>query len=225
MYKNKKIIALTRHNHTIMETGGEQRNFIRKETMIMSNKTSVQTTTRFTTFQIALVALMTAVTCIMGPLSIPIPISPVPISLTNLAIYFITCILGWKLGTLSYILYLCIGLAGLPVFSSFSSGFGKLFGPTGGYLIGFIFLAILSGICFEQTNNKIWQFLGLILGTAVCYLFGTGWLCYQADLTFYQGLWAGVIPYIPGDLVKIILAILFAPIIRRRLETAGFALR
>ena len=79
----------------------------------MTNQSSVRTETKakFTTFQIALVALMTAITCVMGPLSIPIPISPVPISLTNLAIYFITCILGWKLGTLSYILYLCIGLA------------------------------------------------------------------------------------------------------------------
>ena len=193
----------------------------------MTNQSSARTETKakFTTFQIALVALMTAITCVMGPLSIPIPISPVPISLTNLAIYFITCILGWKLGTLSYILYLCIGLAGLPVFSAFSSGFGKLFGPTGGYLIGFIFLAIISGICFEKTNNKVLLILGLILGTAVCYLFGTAWLCYQANLTFYQGLWAGVIPYIPGDLVKIILAVLFAPVIRRRLEAAGFSLR
>lgn len=193
----------------------------------MTNNTSVssETKTKFTTFQIALVALMTAITCVMGPFSIPIPVSPVPISLTNLAIYFITCIIGWKLGTLSYLLYLCIGIAGLPVFSSFSSGFGKLLGPTGGYLIGFIFLAIISGICFEKTNNRIFQIIGLILGTAVCYLFGTVWLCYQAGLTFYQGLWAGVIPYIPGDLVKIVLTVLFAPVIRKRLEMAGFKMR
>ena len=193
----------------------------------MTNNTSVTTETKstFTTFQIALVALMTAITCVMGPFSIPIPISPVPISLTNLAIYFITCIIGWKLGTLSYLLYLCIGIAGLPVFSSFSSGFGKLLGPTGGYLIGFIFLAVISGICFEKTDNRILQIIGLILGTAVCYLFGTAWLCYQAGLTFYQGLWAGVIPYIPVDLVKIILAVLFAPVIRKRLEMAGFKMR
>ena len=193
----------------------------------MTNNTSVTTETKstFTTFQIALVALMTAITCVMGPFSIPIPISPVPISLTNLAIYFITCIIGWKLGTLSYLLYLCIGIVGLPVFSSFSSGFGKLLGPTGGYLIGFIFLAVISGICFEKTNNRIFQIIGLILGTAVCYLFGTVWLCYQAGLTFYQGLWAGVIPYIPGDLVKIVLAVLFAPVIRKRLEMAGFKMR
>ena len=170
-----------------------------------------------------LIAVMAAVTCVLGPLSIPIGV--VPISLTNLAVYFAVYILGTKRGTLSYLVYLLIGLAGVPVFSGFTGGAGKLLGPTGGYLIGFIFLAIISGICFEKTNNKLLLIIGLILGTAVCYLFGTAWLCYQANLTFYQGLWAGVIPYIPGDLVKIILAVLFAPVIRRRLEAAGFSLR
>ena len=97
----------------------------------------------FTTFQMALIAVMAAITCILGPLSIPIPVSPVPISLTNLAIYLTVCLLGWKFGTISYLIYLLIGIAGLPVFSSFSSGFAKLLGPTGGYLIGFIPMALL----------------------------------------------------------------------------------
>ena len=96
----------------------------------------------FTTFQMALIAVMAAITCILGPLSIPIPVSPVPISLTNLAIYLTVCLLGWKFGTISYLIYLLIGIAGLPVFSGFSSGFAKLLGPTGGYLIGFIPMAI-----------------------------------------------------------------------------------
>ena len=99
----------------------------------------------FTTAQMTLTAIMAAVLCILGPLSIPIPVSPVPITLTNLAIYFSVCILGWKLGTVSYLIYLAIGLVGLPVFSSFGSGFGKLLGPTGGYLIGFIFMSFVSG--------------------------------------------------------------------------------
>ena len=76
----------------------------------------------FTTFQMALIAVMAAITCILGPLSIPIPVSPVPISLTNLAIYLTVCLLGWKFGTISYLIYLLIGIAGLPVFSGFSSG-------------------------------------------------------------------------------------------------------
>ena len=77
-------------------------------------------------------ALMAALICILGPLSIPLPISPVPISLTNLAIYFTVMLIGWKRGTVSYIIYLLIGLCGVPVFSSFTGGPGKLLGPTGG---------------------------------------------------------------------------------------------
>lgn len=165
-----------------------------------------------------LVALMTAVTCILGPMALPIPISPVPISLTNLVIYFSVALLGWKLGTLSYVIYLLLGLVGLPVFSGFSAGVGKLFGPTGGYLFGFIFMAVIAGICFEKFQNKLMIFTGLVAGTAVCYLFGTLWLAHLAGLTFTQALFAGVIPYIPGDLVKIILAILIAPEISKRVR-------
>ena len=93
-------------------------------------------------YQMAIIGVMTAIICILGPLSIPIGL--VPVSLTNLAILFALYVLGMKKGTLSCILYLLIGLIGLPVFSGFSSGPGKLLGPTGGYLIGFIFMALIS---------------------------------------------------------------------------------
>ena len=137
---------------------------------------SAVTTTKkksFTTFQMALIAVMAAITCILGPLSIPIPISPVPISLTNLAIYLTVCLLGWKFGTISYLIYLLIGIAGLPVFSGFSSGFAKLLGPTGGYLIGFIPMAIICGFAFEKFSNRGMQIVSLAIGTIVAYIFGT----------------------------------------------------
>ena len=73
-----------------------------------------------TTKQMTLIALMTALTCILGPLSIPLPFSPVPISFTNLVLYFSVFVLGTKFSTISYIVYLLIGLVGLPVFSGFS---------------------------------------------------------------------------------------------------------
>lgn len=170
---------------------------------------------------IALIGLMAAVTCIMGPLSIPLPFSPVPISLTNLAIYLTIYVLGMKKGTLSYIIYLLLGFAGLPVFSGFTSGPAKLLGPTGGYLIGFIFLAIICGIFIEKWPTKrLLCFIGMVIGTAVCYLFGTVWLAYQAGMSFYAALAAGVIPFIPGDLVKIVIAMILGTEIRKRLKKA-----
>ena len=110
---------------------------------------------RIKTRQLALIGVIAAVICILGPLSLPIGI--VPISLTNLAIYFAIYALGRKRGTLSYIVYLFIGLVGLPVFSGFSGGFPKLFGPTGGYLIGFLFMAFISGIFIDKFSNKIYM--------------------------------------------------------------------
>ena len=98
------------------------------------------------TKQMVLIALMTAVTCVLGPLSIPLPFSPVPISLTNFAIFLAIFVLGMKSGTISFIIYLLLGAVGVPVFSSFRGGFQVLAGPTGGYLIGFIFLALIMDL-------------------------------------------------------------------------------
>lgn len=174
------------------------------------------------TKSMVIIALMAAVTCILGPLSLAIPISPVPISLTNLAVYFTVYVLDRERGTISYLLYLLIGLVGVPVFSAFTGGPGKLFGPTGGYLIGFIFMAYICGFFIDKWPSKLYMhFIGMVLGTAVCYLFGTVWLAYQAGMGFYAALGAGVIPFIPGDLVKIVIALIAGPVIRKQLRRAG----
>ena len=174
------------------------------------------------TATLALIGLIAAITCIMGPFSIPLPFNLVPISLTNLVIYFTMYILGMKKGTISYCIYLLIGLVGLPVFSAFTGGPGKLLGPTGGYLIGFIFLALISGFFIDKWGNHMLLCMtGMVLGTMVCYMFGTIWLAYQAQMNFGAALWAGVIPFLPGDLIKIIIAMLLGPQIRNRLRKAG----
>lgn len=170
---------------------------------------------------IAVIGLMTAITCVLGPLSLPI--GPVPISLTNLVIYFTVVLLGWKKGTISYIVYLLLGLVGLPVFAGFTAGPAKLFGPTGGYLIGFIFLAIISGLFIEKFPGKrAMYFVGMVLGTIVCYALGTAWLAYEAEMTFQAALMAGVIPFIIGDIAKMVIAILVAPMIKNPLVKAGY---
>ena len=172
---------------------------------------------------LTLIGLMAAVTCILGPLSIIIPISPVPISFTNLAIYFTVILLGGKKGTICYLVYLLIGFVGIPVFSSFTSGPAKLLGPTGGYLIGFIFMAMISGFFVDKFPSKIYMYvLGMVLGTIVTYALGTTWLAYQANMTFVQALFAGVIPYIIGDIVKIIIATILGSTIKNQVQRAGY---
>ncbi len=190
--------------------------------MTSNVQTSGMSSSGLKTKDMVLIALITAVTCILAPFSIPIPVSPVPISLTNLVLYFSIYLLGWKFATISYIVYLLLGFVGLPVFSGFTGGVAKLAGPTGGYLVGFIFLTIIAGIFAEKSNQKgIPCCIGIILGTAVCYLFGTVWLAKQLNLTFYQGLAVGVIPYLPGDCIKMILALVFAPRIVKRIHRSA----
>ncbi len=175
---------------------------------------------RLSVRKMAVTAVMAAVICVLGPLSIPI--GPVPVSLTNLAIYIAVYVLGAFQGTLSLLIYLLIGLAGLPVFSGFAGGPEKLFGPTGGYLIGFIPLAVISGLLVERyAEKRLISFFALVLGTAVCYAFGTLWLSYQSGLDLRAALFAGVIPFIPVDLVKVVLVTGFGPRVRKRLLQAG----
>lgn len=136
---------------------------------------------------------MTAVTCVLGPLSIPLPFSPVPISLTNFAIFLAIFVLGMKSGTISFIIYLLLGAIGVPVFSSFRGGFQVLAGPTGGYLIGFIFLALIMGFALDHFDRKLVPtIIGMIIGMAVCYAFGTVWLAKLLSLSFKEGLRMGV---------------------------------
>lgn len=179
----------------------------------------METEKKFSITQIAVIGVMTAVICIMAPFSLPI--GPVPISFTNLAIYIALYVLGMKRGTISYLIYLLIGLVGVPVFSGFTGGPQKLFGPTGGYLIGFIPMAVIAGIVIDKCMKK-WYFclLAMIAGTWVCYLFGTAWLAFQANMTFKAALAAGVIPFIIEDLIKMVLALLIGPQIHKQLVKA-----
>lgn len=176
---------------------------------------------KITTYQLAVTGLMTALTCILGPMSLALPFTPVPISLTNFVVFLSVWLLGWRLGTVSYLIYLLLGLAGLPVFSGFTGGAGKLLGPTGGYLIGFIFLAVLMGIVFEKSESRLVRLAGMILGMIVAYLFGTAWLAYQSKIGLFAALGSAVIPFIPGDLVKMAIVLLIGPAIEVRLKRAG----
>lgn len=174
------------------------------------------------TKHLALTGLMAAVICILGPISLPIPISPVPVSLGFFAVYLTVYILGMKMGSVSVLIYVLLGFVGLPVFTGFSGGIGKVLGPTGGYIIGYLFMAPIMGFFIDKwKTNYALTILGMVLGTAVCYLFGTLWLAYQGGMSFSAALAAGVLPFIPADIAKLILAVLVGEPVRRRLWKAG----
>lgn len=174
------------------------------------------------TKELTLTALMAAIICVLGPLSVPLPFSPVPISLTMIGIYLAVYAVGMVRGTVAFLIYLLLGLVGLPVFSGFTGGPAKLAGPTGGYLIGFIFTGLISGFFIDRWwKNRLISGIGMILGIAVAYLFGTVWLAYGADMTFGQALALGVIPYVAFDLVKIVVLVIVGPELKKVLIRAN----
>lgn len=184
------------------------------------NDTVSATPKKMSVKTIAVIGVLTAVTCILAPLSIPI--GDVPISLTNLVIYFGLYILGTRRETVSYIVYLLIGLVGVPVFSGFTAGPAKMFGPTGGYLIGFIPLAVIAGFFIEKSGRKlVLSMIGMILGTAVCYIFGTVWYVLVMKTSVQAALTMCVYPFIVFDIIKMVLAAWIGPQIHGRLVQAG----
>ena len=143
---------------------------------------------------------------LLARLTVPIPFSPVPITGQTLGILFLGGVLGSRIGTLSVIMYIFEGLIGLQVFAGGTMGFLYLLGPTGGYLIGFIPAVYLVGYLSERgwANSLTSAFMIMIIGTLIIFLFGISWLAVTAG--FGTALSIGLYPYIPGAIIKIILA-------------------
>ena len=166
--------------------------------------------TRDYVLNITLMGLMTALICVLAPLSIQLP-GQVPISLTLMAIYFTVYLLGGAKVIVCVVLYLLLGMIGLPVFSGFTGGLGKLAGPTGGYLIGFIFTAAICGGALWLGKGKLWVYvIGMVLGCAVAYLFGTFWFKYTLSVC--------VIPFIPFDIAKIVAVAIVGTLVKKLLH-------
>ena len=184
------------------------------------------------TRRLTLCAVMAAVMCVLAPISIPI--GPVSITGGTLAIYLTVYLLGGVWGAASTLVYLLVGMVGLPVFSNYMGGINRLAGPTGGYLIGYLPMALLAGAVVEFSLRKfkvqgstgtaialVLQFLGMVAATATLYAFGTAWYCLQAGVELQAALAACVIPFIPCDLIKMAVALVVGVPVRRGLERAG----
>ncbi len=158
-------------------------------------------------------ALAAALLCVVAPFTIPGP-GAVPISLATFCVLLTALLLGWGKATAAVAVYLALGAAGLPVFAGGAGGVGILAGPTGGYLFGYLFLAFFSGL-FRQ--RSVWlQILMTLFGTAVLYTFGTAWFMIRLDQGFGFAVTVCVLPFLPGDAIKIAAAFLFRRAFSRR---------
>ena len=164
-------------------------------------------------------AVMAAVLCVLCPLSFPV--GPIPITLATLAIYFAAYVLRWQWAAASVAVYLLLGAVGLPVFSGYSGGLGRLAGPTGGYLIGYLPLAVCCALAVSLSRRRWVHLVGMVLGTALLYTLGTAWYCLQSGVGLADAAAKCVWVFLPGDALKIAFALFLGPILRGRLAAAG----
>lgn len=180
----------------------------------------METKTKNSVYPLVMTAVMAAVIAAVAPFALPI--GPIPITLGTLVMYLAGYVLGGKRAGVAVLVYVLLGAVGVPVFNGFTGGLGVVAGPTGGYIIGFIPLAFLSGLAVERfPQNRLLQFVGMVIATAVLYALGTAWFCVQAGKSLTAALSVCVFPFIPGDLAKMAVAMVLGPMVRERLVRAG----
>ena len=161
-------------------------------------------------------SLMAALTAAGAYLAIPI--GPVPIVLQNLFVMLAGLLLGAKWGLASVLLYLLLGAVGLPVFAGGAGGAAHFLGPTGGYLLGYApAVAIIGTVSHVKKPGFVTDLPALITGSLVVYIFGVGWLKVVTEMPLGKAITVGMIPFLPGDALKIAVALFAAPIIRRHI--------
>jgi biotin transport system substrate-specific component len=167
------------------------------------------------TKDMVLIGLCAALMCVFSQISIPI--LTVPFTMQTFGVVLISMILGGKRGGVTLFIYALIGFVGVPIFSNFRGGPSVIMGPTGGYIIGWIPMAVIVGLSSMQ-KNKVLQWLGIYLGTGIGYVIGIIQLKVVLDLTWEKALAAGLYPFILKDIVLVAVAIVIGTILKNRLK-------
>lgn len=151
---------------------------------------------------LAIIGLLAALICIAAPFSISIGL--VPISLATFAVYIVAAVYDYRAGVLAVLIYIALGACGMPVFAGFKGGAQVLVGATGGYIVGYIFLALVEGVIINKFEDKKYLYpIAMILGTVIIYLFGTAWFVFVTKTSIKSALIVCVVPFLLGDAIKI----------------------
>ena len=170
------------------------------------------------TTEIAYIALSVAMIAICAWIQIPLVI---PVTMQTFAVLTVSALLRLRCSTTAVIVYLLLGLIGVPVFSGFRSGAGILFSPTGGFLIGFFFTALLVPFLVQRLGRSVPALaFSMVCGLIPCYLFGALWYsyCYAGGTAFGTALAICVLPFLIPDACKIVLAVLVVYRVHPRIQ-------
>ena len=164
-----------------------------------------------------LASLMAALTAVGAYLHVPI--GPVPIVLSGLFVLLSGLLLGSRWGLASMALYLLVGAIGMPVFAGGKGGFPHFFGPTGGYLFGYLLAAWLTGALSERFRGLLMgDIFAVVAGSIAIYLVGVPWLKFVTQMSWTKALVVGMVPFLIGDAVKASVALGLARAVRPMLR-------
>jgi|SRR6056297_611891 len=165
----------------------------------------------------SLISLFAGLIAVSSYLVIPLPFSPVPITAQTIIIMLAGTFLKPIKALTSVGIFIFLGIAGLPVFSKGQSGLGVIAGPTGGYLIGFLFAVYIISILVNKKHNFKNLLITFNLGTVIIYFFGVSWLSISLNISLKKAIITGFIPFIPGDIIKIIFTALLAKKLKKHI--------
>ncbi len=169
------------------------------------------------TKNIAIIGLTTAILCVTCPLSIQVGI--IPISLATLSIYIISLLFSYKISLFAVIIYILLGICGLPVFANFFGGAMAITSVTGGYILGYIPLSLTIGLLVKLfPKNRLIGLLSTILGTLFLYLVASIWFCILTKNSFIYSVKVCVLPFLLFDGIKIIVANILSQIVKKRIK-------
>lgn len=177
-------------------------------------------TERGKTYDMAYIGIFAVVIAICSWISIP---ATVPFTMQTFAVFLAVILLGGKRGTLAVLVYILLGAVGVPVFAGFSGGLGIIINNTGGYIIGFLFSALIMWAAESMFGSKLWvQAVSMLLGLAACYAVGTAWFMFvyirdAGAIGLMTVLGWCVIPFVIPDIVKIALALMLGSTLRKPL--------
>lgn len=180
---------------------------------------------KFTVKTIVLCAMFAALCCATAPISIPLP-GGVPITLQTAAVFLAALLLGPLYGFVAVLVYVLLGAVGLPVFAGFSGGIGSLVGMSGGFIMSWPFAAFLAGfIYFKFGRNKkgvvkyAEMIVAMLLGSVVIYVVGLTQFIFLTKMSIQASLLACMVPFIPGDLLKMVLVAIIVPVLEKAMKS------
>lgn len=169
--------------------------------------------------EMMLSAMFVAIISVLTYIAIPLPFSPVPITGQTLGIMLVGMVLSTNASFVTLFVYILLGAIGLPVFSGGASGIGILFGPTGGYIFGFLIGAVLISFLAGNSNNlKRLIIAGFVGGILIVDLIGMTWLGISTGMGIKKAFVVGVLPFLIGDGIKLLLSALIASKLKKHLS-------